>query len=74
MGKIIDWFGKVVENSGWVGFLYYKTWLFWESFEMYKIEWDIQKKKMYRIKRDGGSMNFNRITEILTFVKYKKMI
>ena len=26
-----------------------------ESFEMYKIEWDIPERKVYRIKWDGGS-------------------
>ena len=37
-------------------FLYYKNLLFWESFEMYRIEWDIQKRKVYRIKWDRGSI------------------
>ena len=42
---------------GWVRFLYYISLLFWESFEMYKIEWDILKRKMYKNQTDGVYFN-----------------
>ena len=51
-------FVKVDESNGWLVFLYYKSLLLSEGFEMCRIEWDIQKGKVHRNQRDGGSNNF----------------